>query len=104
MIIYLKISKDIKHQLIMNNITKKLKIFFVAAILVVACILVSGCSSLYDNSVGENIGSYVDPINNTPEKEDYLPEENAESDGKADSEDDIVIEDVDGSSNRITEP
>ncbi|NLL92374.1 MAG: hypothetical protein GX222_08215 [Ruminococcaceae bacterium] len=88
----------------MNNITAKLKIFFITATLVVVCILVSGCSSLYDNSVGDNIGSYVDPVNNAPEKGDYLPEENAKSDGKADIEDNIEIEDGDGSSSRITEP
>lgn len=91
----------------MNKNYVKVKIFIILTTLTIVSFFISGCSSLYDNSVGVNIGSYLDPVNNTPEKEDYLPEENAKSDIKTDDNygtETEVEEDVGSSNVRITQP
>ncbi len=50
------------------------KIIGLVAVLLLAAIVMSGCF-LYDESVGDNIGPFVDPLNNP--SENFLPDGNA---------------------------
>ena len=53
---------------------KKIALFLLSVL--AAALLFSGCSVLYDESIGSNIGPYVDPENNLTG--DFLPDETSE--------------------------